>query len=177
MKKKLFKTLSITVATTIVVSTVGPSFVSAKVSASSLSSESLPTLPSLDISYENYDPDMFDLESPTFKQDVKKSESIIQQEIHKNQEEISTQGVLGVGLKGIKAFGNVVKNGGHMLSWVLKPFSKKYSDAVKRNTSKIAKALAKPEKASRSYIKKRLMDFDIPKDDAELITKIIFWII
>ncbi|MEN2468044.1 hypothetical protein [Ornithinibacillus sp. JPR2-1] len=36
----------------------------------------------------------------------------------------TTNGILGVGLKGLKAFGAVAKNGRHILSWVLKPFSK-----------------------------------------------------
>ncbi|GFZ78760.1 hypothetical protein GCM10010978_20190 [Compostibacillus humi] len=177
MKKKIISSVAATLATTMLVSAVGPSLASAKEATNSFTQKTLPSLPSIVEQYENYDPDMFDLESPSFRQDIMLSKSIIHQEIRNNQKGVTTQGVLGAGLKGIKAFGSIVKNGGHMLSWILKPFSKKYADAVKRNSAKIGKALAKPEKATRSHVKKLLTDHGVPKDDAEMITKIIFWLL
>ncbi|WP_186579697.1 hypothetical protein [Aquibacillus kalidii] len=171
MGSKFFKSISLIVVFTLVLSTLGPILVNNKVSAASLTS-------STEATDTNYDNDLFDIDSPTFEQDLIASKLIYQQEFLKQTKgEYQTQGVVGIGLKGIKAFGKIVKNGGHMLSWVLKPFSKKYADAVKRNSKKIGNAFAKPEKASKSYIQNRLISFGVPKDDAKMITKIVFWLI
>ncbi|MBA4537265.1 hypothetical protein H1Z61_08945 [Bacillus aquiflavi] len=66
-----------------------------------------------------------------------------------------------------------MKHGGNTLSWLLKPFSKKVSVIVKRNSRKIARVLEKPEKATKSYIKSKLIKAGVKKSDAETI---VFWI-
>ncbi|WP_339214448.1 hypothetical protein [Ornithinibacillus sp. FSL M8-0202] len=172
MRKKLLKRLSVTLALTLLISTVGPSFVQAKNTL-----DLLPKLPSEDL-HDKFPTDMFNSESDTFEKDLKMSKFYFEQQVALQDDGgYTTNGVLGAGLKALKAFGAIAKNGGHMLSWILKPFSKKYADAVKRNGAKIGKALDKPNKVSRSYVTKKLRDAGINKSDAEMITKIIFWII
>ncbi|WP_330948949.1 hypothetical protein [Virgibacillus sp. MG-45] len=172
MSKKLLKRLSVTLAMTLLISTVGPSFAQAKTTL-----DSLPTLPSED-HHDNFPTDIFNSESDTFEKDLRMSKFYFEQQVALQDEgEYTTNGILGAGLKGLKAFGAAAKNGGHILSWILKPFSKKYADAVKRNGAKIGKALDKPNKVSRAYVTKKLRNAGINKSDAEMITKIIFWVI
>lgn len=89
------------------------------------------------------------------------------------QSDVSANGAIGTGIKGLKALGKIVKHGGTTLSWLLKPFSKKVAKAVKKNSKKIADALEKPEKATKSYIKKELTKRGVSEEDADTI---VFWI-
>ncbi|PAF18108.1 hypothetical protein [Terribacillus saccharophilus] len=91
--------------------------------------------------------------------------------------QFTTQGAFGHGLKAISAIGNMVKHGGRALSWALKPFSANTAKVVKKNSNKIGKAFKKPEKATRSYLIKRLMDAGVSRKDAETIVYWVFMIL
>lgn len=94
-----------------------------------------------------------------------------------NDGSVTTYGVAGVTLKGLKVVGTIVKHGGNTLSWILKPFSTKVSNVVKKNATKIAKTLAKPEKATKNYIKSKLIANGVSKSDAATITWWLFLVV
>jgi hypothetical protein len=169
MSKRIFKTTLLTMVLTLLMSTIGASFMHSKASASEL-----PTSPP--INKQQYDPDVFDVNSPTFEQDLRNSEEIYKQLVgeHNNNHQSL---IFGKSLKGLKALGKVIKAGGHTLNYILKPFSRKAAVVVKRNARKIGNALEKPQKVSKDYVRKRLIKFGVPKGDAKIATDIIFWII
>lgn len=134
VNKLTFKSFILTIVATLLLSFTFPMF-SPKVSASSYTENQL-------------EEDLYNqslTENPNFKKDLLATKLRLSQEIYKqsNPSQVSPQGMLGGGLKGLKYLGSLAKHGGTSLSWLLKPFSKKTADTVKRNSHKIADALAK----------------------------------
>ncbi len=118
------------------------------------------------------------IENPDFESDLLSAKFILDKEIIKqNSGEVSAYGMLGGGLKGLKAIGTTVKHGGNTLSWILKPFSRKVSVVVKRNSRKIASALSKPQKVSKTYVKQLLRNAGVSKSDTDTIVWWIFMIL
>lgn len=112
--------------------------------------------------------------NPNFLIELERAKFSYQMEINKQpKDEISTAGVITAPLKALKALGVTVKHGGTALSWLLKPFSKKYSVLIKKHSRHISNVLAKPENNTKAYIQAQLVKAGVPKSDA---VTIVYWI-
>ncbi|WP_077307632.1 hypothetical protein [Terribacillus halophilus] len=129
--------------------------------------------------HEFYNENM--MSNPNFNAELLELRSQFNQQMNGRNNSVegqfTTQGVFGHGLKGLKAIGTMVKHGGRALSWALKPFSAKTAKAVKKNSKKIGKALGKPEKASKKYVRDQLIKAGVSKKDADTIVYWIFMIL
>lgn len=112
-------------------------------------------------------------ENPNFSSELEDARNVLQSQIV-HEDGIVTYGAAGGSLKALKALGLTIKHGGTALSWLLKPFNKKYGVLVKKHSRKISNALAKPEKATKSYLENKLIKAGVPKSDAKTI---VYWIL
>lgn len=176
MKNKVaFQSIILSFVTMLALSLILPSFAT-KASASSIdltddnnlpSDETTPT--DIELLKENL------ASNPNFASDLEEARNLFQLEVQNQYgDDIYTNGVVTAPLKALKALGATIKHGGTALSWILKPFSKKYSVLIKKHSRKISNVLAKPENGAKSYIQKQLISAGIPKSDAITIVHWIF---
>ncbi|MGG0644951.1 hypothetical protein ABE021_13595 [Sporosarcina gallistercoris] len=117
-------------------------------------------------------------DNPNFLADLEKAKGLYYSSIGLTyKDEVQARGVVTAPLKALKALGVTVKHGGTALSWLLKPFSKKYSVLVKRYSRQISNVLAKPENGSKAYIEKQLIKAGVPKSDAKTLVYWIFMVV
>ncbi|KPV61000.1 hypothetical protein QJ48_02715 [Paenibacillus sp. A3] len=90
---------------------------------------------------------------------------------------VSTQGLFGATLKGLKALGQAIRSGGWLISQALKLVSKEKAELFRKWSSKIADALEKVESASKEAVTKALVAVGVPADVAKALTDIIFAIL
>lgn len=168
---KAFKSLLLALAATLTLSLILPGFAT-KASASNLTDNDL---------YSNEEPvteeDLLKESlqaNPDFLVELERAKFLYKMEMNQQgQNEIGTQGVVTAPLKALKALGLTVKHGGTALSWLLKPFSKKYGVLVKKHSRHISNVLAKPENNTKAYIKKQLIKAGVPRSDASTV---VYWI-
>lgn len=113
-------------------------------------------------------------DNPNFANDLEEARTLFQLEVQNQYgDDVYANGVVTAPLKALKALGATIKHGGTALSWLLKPFNKKYSVLIKKYSRQISNVLAKPENGTKAYIQNQLIKAGVPKSDA--IT-IVYWI-
>lgn len=87
---------------------------------------------------------------------------------------VSTQGIFGATLKGLKALGQAIRSGGWLISQALKLVSKEKAELFRKWSSKIADALEKVESASKEAVTKALIAVRVPFRCSESINRYHF---